>query len=88
MLSTVAAAARGLQHAALPCPSLPVHTRLPACLAVAGAEEPMLQRRIEELEGMAHAEAGQEFSLSSPQEVGLVVKGVQGRRREGASALA
>ena len=48
----------------------------------------MLQRRSEELEGMAHAEAGQEFSLSSPQEVGLVVKGVQGRRREGASALA
>ncbi|EFN55218.1 hypothetical protein CHLNCDRAFT_52598 [Chlorella variabilis] len=35
--------------------------------------EPMLQRRIEELEGMAHAEAGQEFSLSSPQEVSRIL---------------
>jgi hypothetical protein len=35
----------------------------------------MLQRRIEELEGMAHGEAGQEFSLSSPQEVGAGLAG-------------
>jgi hypothetical protein len=45
-------------------PALPPY-RLPP------AEEPMLRRRVEELEGMAHAAAGQEFCLGSPQEVRL-----------------
>lgn len=34
------------------------------------AESPLLERRIAELEAMAHAEAGETFCLSSPQEVG------------------
>lgn len=37
------------------------------------AEEPQLQRRIQELEALAHREAGREFNLGSPQEVGWVV---------------
>lgn len=34
------------------------------------AESPLLERRIAELEATAHAEAGETFCLSSPQEVG------------------
>lgn len=50
-------------HHSLP----PAFTRLPA--AVWAAEEPQLQRRIQELESLAHQAAGREFNVGSPQEV-------------------
>lgn len=55
---------------------------LPCISACLGAEEPLLERRIAELEQLAHAEAGQEFSLDSPQEVGGLCVGTVGPQEQ------
>lgn len=52
-----------LLHRSVP----PASTRLPA--VTGAAEEPQLQRRIQELESLAHQAAGREFNVGSPQEV-------------------
>ena len=58
------AAAARMQPPPAALPSATKHRRPPA-------EEPMLGRRIEELEALAHAQAGRAFNVGSPQEVRL-----------------
>ena len=48
------------------------------CGRFVSAEEPLLQRRVEELEEMAHKEAGEVFNLGSPADVSRAAKRLAG----------